>query len=118
MTPGTNLARAAFVVGARRALVLAVGIVPFGAVYGVAVAQSDVNDWVGGSASVLLFAGASQLSLLDLHEGGAAWLVVVGTTLAITDGVARSAALVATDVIASNGVIHVIDKVLLPNLAN
>ena len=42
----------------------------------------------------------------------------VGTTLAITDGVARSAALVATDVIASNGVIHVIDKVLLPNLAN
>jgi len=83
MTPGTNLARAAFVVGARRALVLAVGIVPFGAVYGVAVAQSDVNNWVGGSASVLLFAGASQLSLLDLHEGGAAWLVVVGTTLAI-----------------------------------
>jgi uncharacterized surface protein with fasciclin (FAS1) repeats len=41
----------------------------------------------------------------------------VGTTLAITDGRARSAKLVATDVIASNGVIHVIDKVLLPALA-
>ena len=38
----------------------------------------------------------------------------VGTTLAITDARARSANLVATDVIASNGVIHVIDKVLLP----
>jgi uncharacterized surface protein with fasciclin (FAS1) repeats len=41
----------------------------------------------------------------------------VGTTLAITDGRARTANLVATDVIASNGVIHVIDKVLLPAVA-
>lgn len=38
----------------------------------------------------------------------------VGTTLAITDGRTRVANLVATDVIANNGVIHVIDKVLLP----
>ena len=36
------------------------------------------------------------------------------TSLAITDGSARIATLEATDVIASNGVIHVIDKVLLP----
>ena len=41
----------------------------------------------------------------------------VGTSLAITDGRARIARLVATDVIASNGVIHVIDKVLLPAVA-
>lgn len=38
----------------------------------------------------------------------------VDANLAITDGNARMATLVATDVIASNGVIHVIDKVLLP----
>ncbi len=38
----------------------------------------------------------------------------VDANLAITDGNARIAMLVATDVIASNGVIHVIDKVLLP----
>jgi uncharacterized surface protein with fasciclin (FAS1) repeats len=38
----------------------------------------------------------------------------VDTNLAITDGTGRMAMLVATDVIASNGVIHVIDKVLLP----
>ena len=42
----------------------------------------------------------------------------VGATLAITDGRARTANLAATDVIASNGVIHVIDKVLLPPIAN
>jgi len=41
----------------------------------------------------------------------------VGTTLAITDGRGRTANLVVTDVIASNGVIHVIDKVLLPAVA-
>ncbi|MBK6469483.1 MAG: fasciclin domain-containing protein [Betaproteobacteria bacterium] len=42
----------------------------------------------------------------------------VGTTLAIADGRARTANLAATDVIASNGVIHVIDAVLLPAVAN
>jgi transforming growth factor-beta-induced protein len=38
----------------------------------------------------------------------------VDAALGITDGRARTANLVATDVIASNGVIHVISKVLLP----
>ena len=38
----------------------------------------------------------------------------VGQDLGITDGTGRTAGLVATDVLASNGVIHVIDKVLLP----
>jgi transforming growth factor-beta-induced protein len=40
----------------------------------------------------------------------------VGADLAITDGRARVASLLATDVVASNGVIHVIDKVVLPPL--
>jgi uncharacterized surface protein with fasciclin (FAS1) repeats len=38
----------------------------------------------------------------------------VDANLAITDGSGRIANIVATDVLASNGVIHVIDKVLLP----
>jgi uncharacterized surface protein with fasciclin (FAS1) repeats len=42
----------------------------------------------------------------------------VDATLGITDGRARVANLAATDVIASNGVIHVIDKVLLPAVAH
>lgn len=41
----------------------------------------------------------------------------VGTDLVITDGRSRTAALVATDVVASNGVIHVIDAILLPPVA-
>lgn len=38
----------------------------------------------------------------------------VDDTLTITDGAGRTAAIVQTDVLASNGVIHVIDHVLLP----
>ena len=37
-------------------------------------------------------------------------------TLAITDQAGRKASIVATDVLTSNGVIHVIDKVILPRL--
>jgi uncharacterized surface protein with fasciclin (FAS1) repeats len=38
----------------------------------------------------------------------------VDSTLAITDQRARKAGITATDVLTSNGVIHVIDKVILP----
>jgi len=38
----------------------------------------------------------------------------IDASLAITDERARKASIVATDVLASNGVIHVIDKVILP----
>ncbi len=40
----------------------------------------------------------------------------VGTDLGIVDANGRAATLVATDVVASNGVIHVIDRVILPTL--
>jgi uncharacterized surface protein with fasciclin (FAS1) repeats len=38
----------------------------------------------------------------------------VDATLAITDRRGRKAGITATDTLASNGVIHVIDKVILP----
>ena len=40
----------------------------------------------------------------------------IDATLSITDQAGRTASIVATDVLASNGVIHVIDKVILPRL--
>ena len=42
----------------------------------------------------------------------------VDNTLAITDRNGRKAAISSTDVFASNGVIHVIDKVILPKIPN
>ena len=40
----------------------------------------------------------------------------VDAALAITDQRGRTAGIAATDVLASNGVMHVIDKVILPRL--
>lgn len=47
-------------------------------------------------------------------EGGIFKIDAVDSTLRITDGRNRTSRIVQTDVPASNGVIHVIDKVLLP----
>lgn len=47
-------------------------------------------------------------------EGGIFKIDAVGSNLVVTDGRNRTATITATDVSASNGVIHVIDKVLLP----
>jgi transforming growth factor-beta-induced protein len=66
-----------------------------------------LNGNVRAAAVVALPKPASVTTL----QGSA---FTVGTTLAITDIQARTANLVATDVIASNGVIHVIDAVLQP----
>lgn len=42
----------------------------------------------------------------------------VDASLKITDGAGRTAGITATDVLASNGVIHVLDKVILPPSSN
>ncbi len=47
-------------------------------------------------------------------QGGIFKIDAVGSSLVITDGRNRTATITATDIAASNGVIHVIDKVLLP----
>ena len=50
-------------------------------------------------------------SAITTVEGGS---FAIDASLAITDQRGRSAGIAATDVLASNGVIHVIDKVILP----
>lgn len=69
--------------GARRASVLAIGVLPFGMVYGVAVADAGLGTGPGLLGSVAIFAGASQLSLVELHDSGAFWAVAVGTALVV-----------------------------------
>ena len=55
--------------------------------------------------------GAFQFDLVATLQGDT---FSVSNALVITDQRARSASIAATDVLASNGVIHVIDKVILP----
>ncbi len=75
--------RPALLDGARSAVPLAAAIVPFGLVYGVAVADSSVDAWLALGASWIVLAGAAQLTLLSLIDDGATWAVVIGTALLI-----------------------------------
>ena len=69
--------------GVRAILPLSVGILPFGLVYGVVVAESSVDGWTGLLASVLIFAGAAQLSLVESIDANAPWAVAIGTSLVV-----------------------------------
>ena len=70
---------------------------------------SGYTDVTGGAftAAAANTAGFATLTL----QGDT---LTVDATLAITDQRARKAAITATDVLNSNGVIHIIDKVILP----
>jgi predicted branched-subunit amino acid permease len=69
--------------GARAILPLSIAAFPFGLAYGVAVAESSMDDLVGLLASFLVLAGAAQLAIVDLVDKGAPWFVVVGTALVV-----------------------------------
>ncbi len=75
--------RAAVRAGAWTILPLVAAVFPFGLVYGVAVVESPMIDWVGGLASALALAGAAQLTLIELLTEGAPWTVALGTALAM-----------------------------------
>jgi predicted branched-subunit amino acid permease len=49
------------------------GVIPFGLIFGVSVAASDVDQLAAWASSFLIFAGASQLAIVDIMgTGGAA----------------------------------------------
>jgi 4-azaleucine resistance transporter AzlC len=62
---------------------LLIAVIPFGLVFGIVAAGSEVGPWLGGATSVVIFAGAAQLATLQLIDAGAAGLVVVATALVI-----------------------------------
>ncbi|MEN8113503.1 MAG: AzlC family ABC transporter permease [Actinomycetota bacterium] len=69
--------------GARSVAPLLIGVIPFGLVFGVVAAGSTVGPWLGGSTSVIMFAGAAQLATIQLMDAGAAGAVVIATALII-----------------------------------
>ena len=62
----------------------------------------------------VLKAGVPAGQAITTVQGGIFKVDAVGTDLVITDGRNRTATITATDITATNGVIHVIDKVILP----
>jgi predicted branched-subunit amino acid permease len=60
-----------------------IGIVPYGLVIGVAAARAGMPALAGWLTGPLIFSGGAQLAVIDLVHAGAAWLVILATTLAI-----------------------------------
>jgi len=60
-----------------------VGVIPFGLVFGVAAAGSVIGGGLGYASSIIVFAGAAQLAMIDLMNVGAATVVVIATALVV-----------------------------------
>jgi 4-azaleucine resistance transporter AzlC len=69
--------------GVRAFAPLLIAVIPFGLVFGIVAAGSEVGPWLGGSTSFIIFAGAAQLATLQLIDAGAAGAVVIATALVI-----------------------------------
>jgi len=69
--------------GAQAVAPMMLGVIPFGLVFGIVAAGSALGPLLGGASSVIVFAGAAQLAMVDLIDAGAATVVVVATALII-----------------------------------
>lgn len=69
--------------GARDVLPIMVGVVPFGLIVGVSGVGAGLTTADVLASSLLVFAGASQLAMIDLLGQGAPWLVAVLTAAVI-----------------------------------
>ena len=83
MTQGRSIRSTALTDGVRAFAPLLIAVIPFGLVFGIVAAGSEVGPWLGGATSFIIFAGAAQLATLQLIDAGAAGAVVVATALVI-----------------------------------
>ena len=78
--------------------------------------ECNAPEFFTGGAKLTLVPGGDRMTPDALRAGRAKTLLGQEVTIKVQDGKARvnDAAIVKTDIDASNGVIHVIDSVLLP----
>jgi 4-azaleucine resistance transporter AzlC len=69
--------------GITRTLPLALGVVPFGLAYGILAIQAGLTITEATLMSVLVFAGASQLTAVVMLQGGAGFALIVASTFLI-----------------------------------
>jgi predicted branched-subunit amino acid permease len=81
----------------RRALAdvapLAIPVVPFGFVVGLAITESAMPQWAGLLSSPLIFAGASQLAMITLAGSASIWAIIAAVFVINTRHLMYSAAL-------------------------
>ena len=83
MTQDRSIRSTALTDGVRAFAPLLIAVIPFGLVFGIVAAGSEVGPWLGGATSFIIFAGAAQLATLQLIDAGAAGAVVIATALVI-----------------------------------
>jgi len=72
-----------FITGARDTLPILLGVVPFAMICSVAAVSVGLTPFEAMGMSFIVFAGASQLAVLQLMGDGAVWLVMVLTAWTI-----------------------------------
>lgn len=71
-----------FLTGCRDELPLQFGCIPFGLLYGIAAINAGISPWLAQLGSAIVFAGASQLVIVQMVSAGAAALPI-GTTSSV-----------------------------------
>ncbi|MCL1598220.1 MAG: AzlC family ABC transporter permease [Actinomycetia bacterium] len=69
--------------GARSVAPILLGVVPFGLIFGVTAAASDVPILAAWASSFIIFAGAAQLAVIGILGAGGAAIVAVFTAVVI-----------------------------------
>lgn len=59
------------------------GVIPFGLIFGVSAAASDVDHFAAWASSFVVFAGAAQLAIVDVMGGGGAAVTALFTAIII-----------------------------------
>jgi predicted branched-subunit amino acid permease len=72
-----------FIAGARGALPILIGVIPFAMITGVAAVSVDLTFFETMGMSVIVFAGASQLAVFQLMSVGSPWIIMVLTAWVI-----------------------------------
>lgn len=69
--------------GLRNVSPILLGVIPFGLIFGVTVAASDVDQLAAWASSILIFGGASQLALVEVLGSGGAAITALLTAVVI-----------------------------------
>ena len=72
-----------FWLGVRQILPIVSGVIPFGLIFGVVVADSGLPPLLAWSTSSLIFAGSAQFLAVPLFADGASFFILVFTTFVI-----------------------------------
>lgn len=72
-----------FLAGARDTVPMLVGAAPFGVIFGTLALAAGLSPWTAIAMSLLVFAGSAQFIAVSLISGGAAWPVILLTTLVV-----------------------------------